>query len=91
MTLISEYRMSGLMDEACGGRQLLIKSMWKAGPSWATHMKNITFCTIIASVRVSMASKLKTIPQNNIEMTENRSSRREGQRQGVWIKTFPIL
>lgn len=33
MTSILEYKVSGLMDEACGCRDLLIKSMLKAGPS----------------------------------------------------------
>lgn len=91
MTSISEYKVSGLMDEACGCRDFLIKTLLKAGPSWAACMNSITFCTIISPVKVSMTSNPKTVPQNNIDMTENRSSWREGQRQVVWMKTFPIL
>lgn len=54
-------------------------------------MKSITLCAIISPGKVSTTSNLKTVPCSNIDMTENRSRIREGQRQVGWMKTFSIL
>lgn len=50
-----------------------------------------SFLYIISPVKVSMTSNPKPVPQNNSDMTESRSSWRQGQRQVGWMKTFPIL
>lgn len=87
---ISEYKVSVLMDEACGCSDLLIKSMLKAGPSWAACMNSITSWTIISPVKVSMTSNPKQCPKIILIWLKTETAE-ERERQVVRMKTFPIL